>query len=67
MTTIFSVISNGVSHNFDSKRDATNFARKLSKDSYSLVYKESGSYNLMGRFHALESILVARYKDGKRQ
>lgn len=67
MTTIFSVIQNGVSHNFESRRDATNFARKLSKDSYSLIYKESGSYNLMGRFHAIEATLVARYKDGKRQ
>lgn len=67
MAIIFSVCSNGTTHNFESKRDATNFARKISKDSYSRVYKDNGSYNSMGRFHAVESTLVAYYKDGKRQ
>lgn len=67
MMTIFSVVSNGTSHNFESRRDATNYARKISKDSYSLVYKDNGSYISTGRFHAVESTLVARYKDGKRQ
>ena len=67
MTTIFSVFSNGTKQSFDSKRDATNFARKISKGSYSSVYKQNGRYDFMGKFWESESTLVARYNDGKRQ
>lgn len=67
MATIFSVFSNGTSQSFNTKREATNFARKISKGSYSSVYKQNGHYDFMGQFWESDSTLVARYSDGKRQ
>ena len=67
MMTIFSVYSNGISQKFDSKRDATNFARKISKGGYSMVYKVNGCYDFCGRFLESTSTYVCRYNDGKRQ
>jgi hypothetical protein len=67
MMTIFSVFSNGTKKSFSNKRDATNFARKISKGSCSSVNKQNGRYDFMGKFWESESTLVANYNDGKRQ
>lgn len=51
----------------DSKRDASNLARKMSKNgSVSQIYRCSGIMH-DGTFYETESTYVAHYKDGKRQ
>jgi hypothetical protein len=51
-----------------SKRDATNFARSMSKQSghRSSVYKSKGFYDQTGYFCSVDSKNIATYENGKR-
>jgi hypothetical protein len=50
----------------DNKRDASNFARKVTKDgSTARVYRVNGMLH-NGSFYETQSTFVADYKDGKR-
>ena len=50
------------------KRDATNFARSMSKQSghRSSVYKSKGFYDQFGYFCSVDSRNIAMYENGKR-
>lgn len=50
----------------DSKKDASNFARKVSKGGRAYIYRVTGSY-IDGVFYEHEGVYVADYIDGKRK
>lgn len=68
MMTKFAVIwFDGQSHSqyCDSKREASNLARKVSKEVPAKIYRCSGIWH-NSSFFETESVYVVSYKDGKR-